>query len=81
MQDTALSGYAAAVRAGLLASLTAGMFLSHTYRAIPLIPVAFAAALAVSARSGRVDWRHYLAVPAITLGGAGFIYLVVRTLL
>lgn len=81
--DKQLSSYAVAVLAGLLASLTAAMFLSHSYRAIPLIPVALAASLGTLAprRKGEADWAHYLAVPLITLAGAGVIYLVTQGLL
>jgi O-antigen ligase len=77
--------YAAALQAGLLASLAAGMFLSHTYRPIPMIPVALASALGAvgAAQAGelRKDWPHYLAVLAITLAGVAVTWLVVRGLL
>lgn len=76
-------GYPAALQAGLLASLTAGMFLSHTYRPIPLIPVAFAAALAGVARlkGTRADWMHVLAVGGLTLGLLAVVYVVVAVTL
>lgn len=79
-----LSGYAAALQAGLLAALTAGLFLSHTYRPIPLIPVGLAASVAIVAQKSErraSDWPHYLAVPAVVLAGIGVIYLVTRGLL
>lgn len=84
-EGDSLGGYAAALQAGLLAALTAGMFLSHTYRPIPLIPIGLAAALGILAgKAGRgrgPDWPHYVAVPVITLAGIGLIYLALRGLL
>jgi len=76
-------GYPAALQAGLLASLTAGMFLSHSYRPIPLIPVAFAAALAGIAqlRGTKHDWVHVLGVGLLTLTLVGMIYVAVAVAL
>ncbi len=87
-----MADYAVALQAGLLASLTAQMFLSHTYRLVPLIPLAIAAALGglwrraqaaeaaeapESRKSASTDWKHYLAVPAVTLAGIAILYMVV----
>jgi O-antigen ligase len=76
-------GYPAALQAGLLASLTAGMFLSHSYRPIPLIPVAFAAALAGIAqlKGTRHDWAHVLVVAALTLTLVAVVYITVAVAL
>jgi putative inorganic carbon (HCO3(-)) transporter len=73
------AGYPAALQAGLLASLTAGMFLSHTFRPVPLIPVALAAALGGIAglKSEKQDWLHVLAVVGLTLGLIGAVYAAV----
>ncbi|HEU4754959.1 MAG TPA: O-antigen ligase family protein, partial [Armatimonadota bacterium] len=77
--------YAVALLAGLVASLAAGMFLSHTYRPVPLLPVALAAALACAGglpRPRRLgDWVHYLAVALITVGGIALMYVLVTVLL
>lgn len=76
-------GYPAALQAGLLASLTAGMFLSHSYRPIPLIPVAFAAALAGIAKlkGTRSDWLHVLIVAGLTVVLVAVIYVTVAVAL
>ena len=78
--DTVWKGYGAAVQAGLLASLTAGFFLSHTYRPIPLIPVGFAAALGIlgGIKSSRRDWVHLAAIPVLTAALIGIFHLLVR---
>jgi len=76
-------GYPAAIQAGLLASLTAGVFLSHTFRPVPLIPVALAAALGgiAGAKAERNDWVHVLAVVGLTLVCIGIVYAVVVVVL
>ena len=76
-------GYPAALCAGLMASLTAGMFLSHTYRPIPLIPVALAAALGAIAmqKTDKKDWVHVLLAAALTLVLTGIVYTAVVVML
>jgi O-antigen ligase len=76
-------GYPAALQAGLLASLTAGVFLSHTFRPVPLIPVALAAALGGIAglKGEKNDWVHALAVVGLTLVFIGMVYVVVAVVL
>ncbi|MFN3652671.1 MAG: O-antigen ligase family protein [Armatimonadota bacterium] len=78
-----LSTYAVVLLAGLVASLVAQFFLHHAYRPQPLIPVALAAAFAVvagvTAREKQSNWAHFLAVPAVTLLGIGFIWAAVVT--
>ncbi|MGV3723460.1 MAG: O-antigen ligase family protein [Actinomycetota bacterium] len=76
-------GYPAALQAGLLASLTAGFFLSHTFRPVPLIPVALAAALGGIAglKGEKHDWVHALAVVGLTLVFIGMVYVVVAVVL
>ena len=73
--------YTVALQAGLMASLTAGMFLSHTYRPFPVIPVALTAALAsflLRKQPRAQDWPHYLAVPALVGVGLLIIYFIVQ---
>jgi O-antigen ligase len=76
-------GYPAALCAGLMASLTAGMFLSHTYRPIPLIPIALAAALGGIAgqKSEKGDWAHVLLVAVLTVALIGVVYTAVVVML
>jgi O-antigen ligase len=76
-------GYPAALCAGLVASLTAGMFLSHTYRPIPLIPIALAAALGAIAcqKTDKRDWMHVLLAAALTVVLTGIVYTAVVVML
>jgi len=78
--------YAAALLAGLLASLTAGIFLSRIYVLNPLIPVAFAAAISnlggeAMRPSFKRDWPHYLAVIGVVLASVAASYAVVKAVL
>lgn len=77
-----LPAYGAALQAALMASLTAGMFLSHGYRLVPLIPVALAAALGGVAdqwpHPRRNNLAHYVAIPAILFAGIVVFYVIVR---
>jgi len=70
---------ATVLQAGLLASLAAGMFLSHAYRPIPMIPIAFAAALGSLGLDGvrprAVNWLHFALVPLLLAAGIGVIFL------
>ncbi len=83
-QERKWTDYAVALQAGLMGSLMAGMFLSHTYRPFPIIPVALTAALAgfllrSEKRSPRgADWPHYLAVPAVVAIGIAVICYIVQ---
>ncbi|MCC2669916.1 MAG: hypothetical protein K0Q72_2387 [Armatimonadetes bacterium] len=81
--DPVWRGYPAALCAGLLASLSAGMFLSHPYRPVPLIPVALAAALAGIAclKTDKKDWTHVLLAAALTVTLTGVVYVAVVVLL
>jgi len=77
-----IEGYAGALFCGLLSAVTAGLFLSHTYRPIPLLAVAFSAALgAALLRKREMNWPHYLAVPVITLVAICLVYVAVQGLL
>jgi putative inorganic carbon (hco3(-)) transporter len=79
-----LTAYGAALQAAVLASLTAGMFLSHAYRAVPLVPVGLAIALGslggVRPRSRFGDLPHYLVVPLLTVGMVVLIYIATKVL-
>ena len=68
------------LQAGLMGSLTAGWFLSHSYRLVAFVPVAFAAALGTFLErrgSLREDWKHYALTPVVTVALLGLIYLIV----
>jgi putative inorganic carbon (HCO3(-)) transporter len=80
-EDRKWTDYTVALQAGLMASLTAGMFLSHTYRPFPVIPVALTAALAgflLKGQPKKADWPHYLGVPAVVGVGIVVIYFIVQ---
>jgi putative inorganic carbon (hco3(-)) transporter len=73
---------ATVLQAGLLASLTAGMFLSQAYWQIPMIPLAFAAAMGGLGLDGKrprsADWLHVGMVPLVLAAGILVIRLVTK---
>jgi putative inorganic carbon (hco3(-)) transporter len=83
-----LAGYTVALQAAILGSIAAQMFLSHTYRPIPLVYLALASALGIIAsrrstgeeaapRESAPDWPHYAAVFGITLLSVILLYVAV----
>jgi O-antigen ligase len=82
------AGYTVALQAAIFGLIAAQMFLSHTYRPIPLVYLALASALGIIgtrslARDEGVtlesppDWPHYVAVFGITLVAVVVLYIAV----